>query len=246
MRSPHDILIGKLSTRGPLIEEDVAALKRVPIETRELAPHSYLVREGMLPSRCAFIVGGFAYRQKLAASGGRQIVGFMIPGDFTDLQQLFLTEADHNVQALTRLTVAELATSDLQKLAMNQPGISRALWVDVLIEGSITRENMLNIGRRDGPTRVAHLFCEFEARLSAAGLAQQGYDLPMTQEQMGDVLALTSVHVNRTLRQLTGEGLISRAKRFVRIEDWPGLQRRAEFNSSYLHLDQISGASRFA
>jgi DNA-binding transcriptional regulator LsrR (DeoR family) len=58
----------------------------------------------------------------------------------------------------------------------------------------------------------------------------------MTQEQLADALALTSVHVNRTLKALEAEGLIARSNRAVRIDDWPRLASVGDFQSNYLHL----------
>lgn len=243
-RSAHDLLIAKLETRGTLGEDDLAAIRALPCTVRAMPAQSYLMREGERPTRCAFLMSGFAHRHKLTSEGARQIVGILMPGDFTDLQQLFLVEADHNVQALTRLEVADIAAADLQALALSRPGVNRAMWVDALVEASITRETVLNVGRRDGVARIAHLLCEFETRLAVAGLADQGYELPMSQEQIGDATGMTGVHTNRTIKQLEKEGLIARSGRSRRsliITDWPGLQARADFSTRYLHLDQATG-----
>ncbi len=237
-KCPQDVLVAKLETRFALPENDRQALRLLPCVPRTIPAQSYMLREGTRPTRCCLVLGGFAFRHKLAADGGRQIVGLMIPSDFTDLQHLFLREADHNIQALTRIEVAEFAVEDLRTLALDRPAIAQALWIDTLIESSVARETILNIGRRNGPTRLAHMLCEFEVRLRQAGLADAGYDLPMTQEQIGDATGMTAVHVNRTLKQLEREGLIVRIKRHPKIADWIGLQQRADFNPLYLHLDQ--------
>ena len=234
----HKILVRKLSTRHALDEADIAALRELPCQCRDFLPNAYVLRERQQPARCGFIASGFAFRQKLVPSGGRQIIGVLIPGDFTDVQQLWLRQSDHNLQALTRLTVVEMPSETLRQLAFARPAIGKALWTDALIEASATRELALNIGRRDGVSRVAHLLCEFEARLEPAGLANLGYELPMTQEQIGDATGLTSVHVNRSLKRLDAEGLISRKGRYVKIEDWQGLTERADFDPLYLHADQ--------
>lgn len=81
------------------------------------------------------------------------------------------------------------------------------------------------------------MLCEFAVRLETAGLGQRfGYELPMTQEQLADALGLTSVHTNRVLMALGSEGLITRTKRAVRIDDWPRLAEAGDFNAAYLHL----------
>jgi CRP-like cAMP-binding protein len=114
------------------------------------------------------------------------------------------------------------------------------LWIDTLIDASIFREWVVNVGRRNSRARVAHLLCEFSLRMEAAGLASNHhYELPMTQEQLADAVGLTSVHVNRVLKQLGEEGLISRDRRSIVIEDWKRLRETGDFNERYLHHDAI-------
>jgi DNA-binding Lrp family transcriptional regulator len=62
----------------------------------------------------------------------------------------------------------------------------------------------------------------------------------MSQEQLGDALGITPVHVNRVLRELDREGLIEREKRFVRVPNWEKLRKVGGFNENYLHLDQVA------
>ena len=112
------------------------------------------------------------------------------------------------------------------------------MWVDTLVEASIAREWIANVGRRKAYTRIAHVLCEFGLRLEHAGLANgTAYDLPMTQEQLADTTGLTGVHVNRTLKALEADGLISRSSpRAVTIADWKVLAEAGDFDSNYLHM----------
>lgn len=238
-QSLHD-LVASIARRGPLDADDRAAIRTLRYTRRIVQPQSYIVREGDTGLRaCSFIVSGLAFRQKLTASGRRQIVSIRIPGDFLDLQHLFLAMADHNVQALTVLDLIDLNRNDLQALVLNRPAIARALWLDTLIEASIFREWVLNVGRRDGRGRIAHLLCEFAVRMQDAGVDQtKGYYLPITQEQLGDAVGITSVHVNRMIKQLVTEGLIAFDRRNIKILDWDGLRGAGDFSSLYLHLDR--------
>jgi CRP-like cAMP-binding protein len=112
------------------------------------------------------------------------------------------------------------------------------MWHDTLVDASIYREWIANIGRRDALARVAHLLCEFSLRLRVAGLGQEnGYEMPMTQEQIADTVGLTSVHVNRTLKALEAENLIERrSTRAITIGDWRKLADAGDFDSTYLHM----------
>ena len=123
---------------------------------------------------------------------------------------------------------------------IERPAVGKAMWIDTLVDASIFREWIANVGRRDARTRIAHVLCEFALRLKLSGLGEQtGYQLPMTQEQLGDVTGLTSVHVNRTLKSLEAEGLIERlSPRAITIGDWKKLADAGDFDSNYLHLHE--------
>jgi CRP-like cAMP-binding protein len=112
------------------------------------------------------------------------------------------------------------------------------MWIDTLVDGSIFREWIANVGRRDARARIAHLLCEFSLRLKVAGLGEAtDYALPMTQEQLADATGLTSVHVNRTLKALEAEQLIERSNpRSIVIGNWKKLADAGDFNPQYLHM----------
>lgn len=234
-----------LGRRGALDESDRAALLSLRHATRTLQPQSYLIREGEISLRwCSYIVSGLAFRHKLTADGRRQIVGIRVPGDLLDLQHLFLDMADHNIQALTTLEVIDINRKDLQELVLARPAIARAMWVETLIEASIVREWVLNVGRRDGHGRIAHLLCEFAVRMQEIGSDRHlGYHLPITQEQLGDAVGLTSVHVNRMMKLLVSEGVIAFDRRNIKILNWERLRVAGDFSSLYLHVDQERGAA---
>ena len=130
----------------------------------------------------------------------------------SDLQQLYFDEADHNIQALTTITLIEIARCDLQTIADKHLNALKAITIDNVIEASIEREWLLNVGRRIGRARLAHFLCEFAVRLAIKSHVpdQTAIALPLTQEQIGDAVALTPVHVNRMLKELEAEGLISK------------------------------------
>jgi len=234
---PLELLCRKLATHHPLSRQDEAAVLALPYKLRTMEAQSYLVREGDRPEICAVLIAGYAFRHKLTGDGARQIVSLHIPGEALDFQNLFLAEADHNVQMLTRGQVAEVHMADMEKLALGPAGLGQAILIANLVEASIFREWTLNIGRRDSRSRIAHLLCEFAARLTAQELQEEAhFELPMTQEQLADATGLTPVHVNRVLKGLQAEGLIARNRRSISFPDWRRLREVADFNSRYLHL----------
>src|SRR5262245_49308045 len=222
---PLEQFLHELMEHRDLSPNDQKAVLDLPVRVRSLDAGTYLVREGSQPVQCSILLDGYAYRQKLTGDGSRQIMAVCIPGDAVDLQNMFLETADHSVQMLTRGTVADVQRSDLQQLIMTFPTIGAAIIQLTLIEASILREWVVNVGRRDARERVSHLLCEFAVRLESRGIrGDNGFELPMTQEQLADTTGLTPVHVNRVLKSLEADGLISRKRRHIQFPDWRALQ----------------------
>ena len=235
----------RLGRHSVLSEEEKKAVLGLPCSLRKVARGTVLVAQGDSPDECRVLLSGFLYRNKLTGDGNRQIVSVHIPGEMVDLHNSFLKVADHNVQALSHAEVALVPRADIRRMNVEYPAIARALLVETLIDASILREWMLNLGRRNGRTRIAHLICELALRLEAAGLSDRcAYTIPMKQEEMADAMSLTQVHVNRTLKALSSARLISRDRRWIRISDWHGLAEEADFQPDYLHLDRAEANPR--
>ncbi|THD36220.1 MAG: Crp/Fnr family transcriptional regulator [Sphingomonas sp.] len=234
-------LLKKLEMWAPLGEPEQRAVLALPHTVRRLDPGQTIVWEGERPAHACALLWGYAFRQKVAGNGARQILSIHMPGDMVDLHNALLGAADHGVQALTRVEAAFIPVDAVRALAFAMPSVGMALWHETLVDGSIFREWMLNVGRRDARARIAHLLCEFAVRLEAAGLGERSrYELPMTQEQLADATGLTSVHVNRTLKGLERDGLIERTIRAISTANWHDLARAGDFQPGYLHLAHTS------
>lgn len=231
-----DPLFRRWGRKTDLSGEDKAAVAALPWAHKVYSRDAYLVREGERTVACSLLLAGFAFRQKLVANGARQIISIHIPGELLDIQNCMLEIADHNVQALTRCSVAIVPKTPLSDLMLARPNIRRAVWLDSLIDAAIFREWVVNLGRRDARARIAHLLCELADRLKSSGIADGDmYDFPLTQEQIADSTGLTAVHTNRTLQGLRRDGLISLSASRLGILDWDALCDAGDFNERYLH-----------
>jgi CRP-like cAMP-binding protein len=229
-------LAARWSRCTSLDDADRVAILALPFTERTMARESYVVREGEPTTVCTLLVHGFAYRQKLVADGARQIISLHIPGEFVDLQNAMLDVADHNVQCLSRAQLAVIPKAAVTDLMADRPNVCRAIWLDTLIDSSIFREWVVNVGRRNARARIAHLFCELIVRLRRSGHPDQSeWHFPMTQEQIADATGLTSVHTNRTLQSLRRDGLIALANGQLSVLDWDKLAETGDFNERYLH-----------
>jgi CRP-like cAMP-binding protein len=231
-------LVEKLAYRRELNAGDRDAILALPFTVRKLDRSQLIVREREMASHSCVMLSGYSIRTKVVASGDRQILAIHMKGEVVDLQNALLEVADHSVQMLTPGQVAMIPRGEILRLTHERPNIAFAMWIDTLVDASIFREWIANVGRRDARTRVAHILCEFSIRLRLAGLGKEShYELPMTQEQLADATGLTPIHVNRTLRTLEKEGLISRPNpRAICIADWNKMADAGDFDTNYLHL----------
>jgi CRP-like cAMP-binding protein len=239
LRDPIASLLRGIERRGPIGEADRRAVLALPHRVRTLAKGEALIETGSEPQVCGLLLSGWLHRQKVSAEGVRAIVALLIPGDPVDIQNLFLAASDHDAVALTEAKVMLLPQEPIEELLASSLPIARALWIDTLVSASISREWLVNVGRRSAVRRVAHLLCEMAMRLRAARLLDgTRFTLPLTQTEIGDATGLTSVHVSRVFRVLETERLIGRDNREIEVLDWRALTRRGEFDGSYLHLDE--------
>jgi len=232
-------LLQALELRDTLTAEEREAVLNATSREMDFQVGQDIVKEGARPKASSLVVSGLAARYKVLAGGGRQFTALHVPGDFVDLQSLLLKKMDHAVVALTPMRVARVAHATLRQVTDDFPHLARLLWLTTLVDGAIHREWILSMGRRQAPARLAHLVCELFMRLQAVGKVDgMSFALPLTQAQMGDVLGVSSVHMNRTLQELRRDGMIKWQGPIVTIKDWQRLKSFAEFDAAYLSLER--------
>jgi len=232
-------LLLKLRVRDVVGAEEEEVLRASVSEIREHPAGRTIVRSGTTMSASTLLVDGLVCRYKNLADGQRQIMELHVAGDFVDLHGFLLKRLDHNVGTLTPVRIALVPHDALRGITETHPHLGRMLWFSTLLDAAIHREKILSIGRRSAVARIAHIFCELLVRLRLVGLADEtGYALPLTQADLADVTGLTSVHVNRMLKKLRDEKVLTFRGGRVEINDWERLQRIAEFDPTYLHLER--------
>jgi CRP-like cAMP-binding protein len=206
---------------------------------RQFGARHDLIREGDKPRAVFLMLEGWACRYKQLADGRRQIVAFFVPGDLCDVNVFILREMDHSIGAINKVRAAEIGREDFDQLMSDHPRISQALYWNELVNISVQREWAVDLGQRSAYERLAHLFCELFVRLLTVELTtDHSFDFPLTQTDLADAMGLTTVHVNRMLRQLREDGLIELDRKRLNILDLDRLKHVAMFNAKYLHLDR--------
>jgi len=149
---------------------------------------------------------------------------------------------DHTIGAITPVLLGQIPGATLQAMTARSPQLDLAFHREALATAAVQREWTISLGSRTGIERLAHLFCELHARLAAVGLTEDNTcPMPVTQNDLGDAMGQTSVHINRTLQELRGMGLITLRSRRLTIHDPAALARLGHFDNAYLHMTEPVG-----
>lgn len=228
-------LTRKLSAFVALSDVDVETLARFHRRRRTFLSGHEMINHGERNQSAFILAKGWAFSFKVLPTGERQIVDFQIPGDFLGLRSILFRTADHSVEAVTDIEASEVLASDIFEGFARAPRLATAvLWAASRDEAMVV-EHLVNLGRRSAEERMAHLLLELGARLKLVGGGDRtGFDCPLTQYHLADALGLSAVHVNRVLRQLREDGLVTFRQRRVVFDDFERLKVFAAFDTEYL------------
>jgi CRP-like cAMP-binding protein len=231
------LFVDRLTSRSILTDDEITALLELKGEIRKIPAHTDYVRYGEQVSHSCLLMDGLVGRYGQNRDGGRQITCLHIPGDMADLVSLVSPRTGWGLVALTPTTVLRVPHENLRRLTSSYPGIAEAFWRDSVADGSIFSEWVVNVGRRDALTRLAHVFCEMALRSEQAGLGgRSSYSLAVTQADLADATGLTTVHVNRTMKELRDRSIVDLRGGTVTINDWDLLVATGDFDPAFLLL----------
>jgi CRP-like cAMP-binding protein len=229
----------KLRARDDISAQEEQAVRGLVSQVVDVPQDRTVIRHDEELNQSMMLLSGWLARAKDLPSGQRQLAELHVAGDFADLHSFTLKRLDHDVISMTRCRIGLVPHERLKDLTEGFPHLARVYWLMTNIDAAIQREWTLSLGRRSAIARMAELFCELNVRLGIVGLSHDNsFDFPLTQAELGECLGLTSVHVNRTLQELRRRDLVELHNRRVTIKDLRALEQIAEFDRSYLYLDQ--------
>lgn len=228
--------VDKLRGYAALDRVDEDLLEAACQQSRIVPPNIDLIREGDRPNSVFVMLTGWACRYKILPTGGRQIISFMLPGDFCDMHVAVLAEMDHNIGTITKANVATIPRAAMETLVDTRPSLMKAFWWTQLVDAGVLRATIVSMGRRTSLERVSHLLCELYFRMYNIGLANEGpCEMPFTQIVLADAIGLTPVHINRQIGKLRAAGALESRPGSIVITDISRLAQIAGFDDNYLH-----------
>jgi CRP-like cAMP-binding protein len=219
-----------------LSPEECDSLTRAMRHAVAVPPRQSILRDNEEASSVRVLLEGVACRVRPMPGGRRAIIGYVLPGDFLDLNAVLTGKRLSGIVSLSPCLVAEIPRPVFGELCARTTFLRALLWL-AASEEAMLREWLANMGQERAERRVAHLICELRVRLEAVGIFRNGeLNMPVTQEELGESLGISTVHVNRVLQKLRSEGLIRFRGRALIIPDVAKLEAFAEFEGSYLNL----------
>jgi CRP-like cAMP-binding protein len=178
---------------------------------------------------------GWLFRYRILHNGRRQIVDFILPGEMFGLQACLFERSLYSVVALTDSSLSAIPFSVIDEVFDHNRKLSRVLFWSTVCEAAILGEHLIDTGRRSAYERIGHFLLELFVRLQRTDRTDGlSFEMPLTQELIGDSLGLTTVHVNRTLRALREKKMIALNDRRVSLLNFDALCRVCDFQKSYL------------
>ena len=187
-----------------------------------------LIEEGTSNTRLYTVLEGVLIRSRSLDDGRRQIVNFMFPGDLIGLQGAFDEPSSHAIEALVDARLCQFRRGDFERLIAQHPSLGYDITWLAAKEETALEGHIVSLGQRNARERVTYLAVWLLERALSTCLASDSnvLALPITQAQIADMLGLSLVHTNRTIRQLEREGLVEWKSRQVCV---PDMKRAADF-----------------
>ncbi|WP_102957653.1 Crp/Fnr family transcriptional regulator [Mangrovicella endophytica] len=218
--SAQSLFLRRLQRNSILTTDEQQAVLKLDGVVLQVGANEEIVAPEIMADHAILVSAGCLGRTDYTKNGLRQITALYIPGDMADLQTVISPLTQSGIAAISASTVICIPHRSLRSLGADLPNVGLAFWRDTTVDTAILAKWVANIGRKPALSRVAHLLCEMGLRMERVGLGdRQNYLLQITQEQLGDAMGLTSVHVNRMLQQLRANALITTHGHMILIPD---------------------------
>lgn len=232
--------LARLIALGDIDPQEQGAIAAACGPSITLEANQTIVEAGEEPDFSVALLRGIACRVNDLDDGRRQILAFQVPGDGVDLYGYALKKLDHSVVTLTQCEISRIPHAMLDDLVVRYPQLALTLWRETILDTSLMREQLVRIGQRPAMERTANLFCELIHRFESAGFqGGEKYAFPITQGTLASALGISTIHVNRILKQLRDDGVMMLSRSSLIIKDRRKLELLGNFNPAYLETVKL-------
>lgn len=214
----------------PVSADELCTIESFRLGTRLVEAGGSIIEEHRVSPHLFTLYDGWAFRFKTLSDGRRQIVGFLLPGDFIGLQDEFADGQTHGVEAVTAVTLCMFRRERLWELFRFHPKLGYDITWLAAREEKMVDDHLVSAGRRNAAERVAMLLMHLYRRAERVGMVRDGWvAFPFNQQHIADALGLSLVHTNKTLRRLLHLGLYKLDGGWLRILEPHALERLGDY-----------------
>ncbi|MDH6167795.1 CRP/FNR family transcriptional regulator [Variovorax boronicumulans] len=225
-----DCALRRLEAFLPASAEELKTIQSFRVGARRVEAGSSIVEEHRPSPQLFTLYAGWAFRYKTLSDGRRQILSFLLPGDFIGLQDEFAEGQTHGVEAVTDVTLCVFSRDRLWPLFHAQPKLGYDITWLAAREEKMVDDNLVTAGRRNAAERVAMLLMHLYRRAERVGMVRDGWvEFPFNQQHIADALGLSLVHTNKTLRRLQRLGLYKLDAGWLRILEPHALETLGDY-----------------
>ncbi len=228
----------RLARHMALSPQERAALARLE-ENPRLVRRGQIIQREQDPVRELFVLSrGRVMSFVMLPDGQRQILRIYVAGDFIGAVSTVFGRAQESLVAITDVEICPFDKPALRALIDNHPRVAALMLMISQMDRVALTDRLASLGRAPAKARVAAFLLDMIDRLRMMEReVTNSFALRMTQEDVGDALGLTAVHVNRMLRQLENEGLIARDSGTITLLDEPKLKALSHYVNRYEAVD---------
>lgn len=229
-------IVKKLQLYADLSEDDKKLLMALQEEEEDFKAGEIIRKKGENSDHIYVVKHGWAYLSLTIDKDIRSIFDLKMDGDFVGINELSFNESLYDLVALTNVTVCPFPRKNLDIIFGKSRTLSRAFYSILSRQQALIYERIVSLGRRTALEKVAHLILEIALRYgNGIGIdASEKIDFPIRQEHLGDLLGLSSVHINRSMNELKRHGYITYDRNSLQLLDLDRLFNLANFNPLFL------------
>lgn len=235
MNQEKSCIIRHFSHYCALTEEEKQLLNSLEDSPTDIKASSLLWEMGDPANEFCTLKSGWAYSYRHLESGDRQILEVFLPGDIIGLREFAFSQRLENVRMISDGVICHFPHKRILDLFQQSLTLTSVLFAISSRQQALLTERLVNLARRSARQKMAHFLHEMYLRLRQTNndISAQ-FRLPLSQEQLADILGLSPVHVSRTFSALSEDGLVFRDRHHVTIPDLKALAVEGEFDDCYL------------
>ncbi|WP_224404964.1 Crp/Fnr family transcriptional regulator [Afifella sp. IM 167] len=231
-------LIRKISYYLDLTDDEKKLLSRLEETGRDLKRDEILVEEAG-PLKDMYIVGrGWLYTYTHTMDGRRQIFEVHFPGDIVGASQAPFERSAYGVAAATDAHVCPFPKSSLNEIFVRSAGLTALFYTFAVLDHATIMDRLRATGRMGAAERVLLVLLQCLARLRITNPdMQDGLEMPLRQELIGDMVGLSNISVSHAVKELSETGLIERDGRYISFPNLDRARSLTDFSDRFYSID---------